>query len=370
MFIRKAIIRNFNDALNLVKYTGASEKILQSLAYKGIHNSIIIHNMDNKALNILKQEALSIGADVAINKTISQFKYGSSNAVLFANNSQMIKLIAKLIPQPFGLHKFALQLNKILNDKIVFQCKRQCFYLDKPILMGVIQIADLKHNNNDLIERAIQFASLGINIIALKTNRKLCNLNHNIMQKLFSILRIIRKNINIPIAIEVYKYTTAKIALDEGADIIYDLFSLSKEKNKLAALIKQQQAGIILTSNSKIKKIQMQENADCIVSELYNFFLCKKNYAITHGITEQQIAIDILVDSVKNFVLLKDLKIFSSIGAVIGSFFNPYVVKRNNLKNNLIASLLIFLYGGNIIKVFNAKNAISILHYINILNQT
>jgi dihydropteroate synthase len=67
MIIRKAVINNFSDVLKLVKNTGCRSAVYESLANKGMLEPILIEKIDNRAANILKQEAISVGADVALN---------------------------------------------------------------------------------------------------------------------------------------------------------------------------------------------------------------------------------------------------------------------------------------------------------------
>ncbi|MDR0915289.1 MAG: dihydropteroate synthase [Endomicrobium sp.] len=371
MILRKVFINNINESLQLVQKVGCSKSVCVPLAKKGISNTILINKMNNKGLNILKQEAISVGADVAVNENVSKFKCGMSNAVLFANSSQITKLINKLSLQPFGLQEFALKLKKILNTKIVFQCKNKCFNLEYPVIMGVISnILDPQK----ALKRAIIFKKLGVNILSIETHSSNLYDSTTEIKILSPILKIIRKYVPIPISIYTYKYKTAKFALNEGADIIHDVFALNKGCKKLAILISQQKAGLILVYSKDMTKM----NSTDYIYKVYDFFIKRKQYAMKFGIEEQYIAVDLGFSLTTNIAhtikLMKSINMFSSLGAVVGtvsnkreSMLNPFF--KNHQTTSIIENLLILLYGGNIIKVHDVKTTTNIINFLKVLQK-
>jgi dihydropteroate synthase len=85
MHIRRASINDYGDALKLVKSTGCDDAYAAPLlAKKSAVIAVWLEKIDNRAASIIKQEALSCGADVAVSGQVSRFKKGFSNAVMFA----------------------------------------------------------------------------------------------------------------------------------------------------------------------------------------------------------------------------------------------------------------------------------------------
>ena len=75
------------------------------MAKKGEQFLFYISGLNIKAANILKQDALSIGADLAVSKDMASMSADFTNALLICNKSQLEKLIKKESIQPFGLKK-------------------------------------------------------------------------------------------------------------------------------------------------------------------------------------------------------------------------------------------------------------------------
>lgn len=74
---------------------------------------IYIHDLKAPAANILKQDALSLGADLAVHKETITCKKPLVDAVLIANDKQLKALIRKAKTQPFGLKEVALHLSTL-----------------------------------------------------------------------------------------------------------------------------------------------------------------------------------------------------------------------------------------------------------------
>jgi dihydropteroate synthase len=369
LILKKIFINNINESLRLVQQVGCSKIVWETLAKKGVNNTIVINNMNNRGLNILKQEAISVGADVAVNKNVSKFKQGISNAVLFANHSQLTKLIPKLLLQPFGLQDFVFKLKKVLNDKIIFRCKNKNFNLKHPIVMGVINTNTISPQK--ALKRAIIFEKLGISILCYKF---ISVDSINEIKNLYTILKTIKKHIKIPIAINTYKYKTVQFALNEGVDIVImnDIFALSKQHNKLARLISSQKAGIILSPIKKNVKINTLD----YTSKVYNFLTKIKQYTMNVGIEEQYIAVDLGLDfkmNIKhNIELIKNINIFSSLGAIVGAVSNKNILQpffKTYKTAYIVTNLLILLYGCNIISVSDVQTTANIIKFLKIFKK-
>ena len=71
-------INNLQDAKNWIAKTGADHYALGIMAQKSIFKTVYVQGIDNRAANILKQEMLSVGAEVSINANISVKALSSS----------------------------------------------------------------------------------------------------------------------------------------------------------------------------------------------------------------------------------------------------------------------------------------------------
>lgn len=93
------------------------QKIMQK---KSRLHFIFIENLSPAAANILKQDALRVGAELVTHKEVITGKVNASSALLMANEEQIAKLVLKEKKQDFSLKTLAnfLQKNFIKPQKI------------------------------------------------------------------------------------------------------------------------------------------------------------------------------------------------------------------------------------------------------------
>jgi dihydropteroate synthase len=379
MIIRKAVIGNFDDALKLVKNTGSNSAVHELLAKKGVLNAIVIEKIDNRAANILKQEAISVGASVALNENVSRFKKGVSDTVLFATVNQIEKLASKLRLQPFKLKEVALKLKNIVNKEKVFKYGERCLDLLNPVVMGIVNVdpnsfsADGITDPDKALKQAVEFERLGAGIIDIgaessRPGTKLVDAKTEI-KRLIPALKRIKRNVKIPISVDTYKYETAKVALDEGADIINDIFALRKGGERSAELIANAKSGIILMHMKGIpKNMQTSPEYKNCTSEVYGFLARQKEYAVGFGIKEERIAVDPGPGFGKtvehNVELIKNIGVFSALGAVVGAVSRKRFVKAlagEDRTSFIVANFLAAFCGADIIRVHDVKETVNVL---------
>ncbi|MDR2151230.1 MAG: dihydropteroate synthase [Helicobacteraceae bacterium] len=95
----------------------------------------LLKNLSCGAANILKQDALSIGAELAVHRDTPSCGVTQTDALLLATPAQLKRLIEKEKTQPFGLKKIADRLQSFLKAN-----------KQKTRVMGVININDDSFN--------------------------------------------------------------------------------------------------------------------------------------------------------------------------------------------------------------------------------
>jgi dihydropteroate synthase len=381
------VINNFNDVLKLVKNTRCSPAVYESLANKGMLELIVIERIDNRVANILKQEAISVGADVALNENISRFKQGFSDIVLLVTLSQLGKLIPKLSLQPFGLKQIGSCLERIIIKRKIFRYRNKSLDLSKPVAMGIVNLDPNSFSGDGLtdpdkaLDKAIEFERFGAGIIDIgaessRPGVKLIDSKTEI-RRLLPALKRIKKHVKIPVSIDTYKYETAKIALAEGADIINDIFSLRKGKDKLAKLIGDYKAGLILMHmKGTPKNMQVKPEYKNCTSEVYEFLCKRKFYAMRFGIKEDYIAVDPgpgFGKTIKhNMELIKNMSVFSSLGAVLGAVSRKRFVRvlaGEDKASFIVANFLSAFCGADIVRVHDVKETVNVFKMIEIFRE-
>ena len=224
-----------------------------------------IDKLSSYAANILKQEALSCGADVAIRRD-SIFRRVQTTALVFGTLSQLKKLIEKLAKQPFGLKEVSCKLEELLKEKkkALFLRNRHLL-LDKPCICGVINITFDSFSGDGILAQAQRERRKPQDLVLKKAERmikegaKIIDLGaessrpfskpikeEEELKRLVPSLKVLRDEFkDIFISVDTYKYKVAKEAISYGADIINDITALRKSP-QIISLIKKYNVGCIL----------------------------------------------------------------------------------------------------------------------------
>ncbi|MCL1971719.1 MAG: dihydropteroate synthase [Endomicrobia bacterium] len=391
MIVRKASANNYEDVLKLVKSTGSDKYAHALLVKKGLFQHIVIEKIDNRAANILKQEALSCGAEAAVSENVSRFKKGFSDLVLFATARQVENLIKKLSFQPFGLKEISRQLEIILKDlllnKKIFKYKKSAIDLSKTAVMGIVNLDQDSFSGDGLtdigaaVKQAVFFEESGAAIIDLgaessRPGAKPADAKTEI-KRLIPVLKLIKKKVKIPVSVDTYKYETAKAVLDEGADIINDIFALGRGKDKLAKVIAKTKAGLILMHMQGVPAdMQKKPSYKNCVSEVFEFLKERREYAVSFGIDKDFISVDPGVGFGKtvenNIELIKNMGVFSSLGCVTAGVSRKRFVRAvaGEEKSSFIAANIAAAYcGADIIRVHDVAETVEALRIIDSLGR-
>lgn len=393
MIVRKVKIQNINDALKIVASTNCDEYVYSKLAKKIMESSFIIDGIDNRAANILKQDALSCGCDVAVSKDVSKFLKGKSRAVICANEYQMQKLSIKIKEQPFGLKelsKHLLNLNTEQNKRIVLCANKRISLKNKPLVMGIVNLSQDSFFQNGIAdeklasELALDMQRQGADIIdvgaeSTRPGSKPLNVKDEIV-KITKFLKFFAKKAEVPISVDTYKPEVAEAALAEGADIINDIYALrySKSKRKMADVVAKHKAGVVLM-HMKGTPLTMQQNIryNNILVDIFDFFAKRIDFAVDNGIKKEAIIIDPGIGFCKtvqdNLLIIKRLFDFKSLNlpvliGISNKSFLSKTIKDENLKErfsaNISANVLAAINGADILRVHNVKEIVQSLKIV------
>ena len=314
MKIIKLNQNNLEKLFNKIGSTQVGTKIL--LAKSKLH-FFHIHQLKTPAANILKQDALSIGADLVVPKSTICCDTEFVDAILIASTKQLKELSKKEKAQPFGLKTLALKLEQFLNPKTF-----------KTRIMGVINLNEdsffdaSRTNNEKAIVKIQEMIQNGANIIDIgavssKPGSKAVNETEE-MSRLKPILDSIKKlklYEKVDFSLDTYSPICASYALECGFKIINDITGL--QNDKLASLIAQFDATLVLM-HMQNNPTNMQENPtyENIILEIEEFFKERIAKAKEFGI--KNIVLDVGIGFGKtlehNLLLIKHLEHFKLFG--------------------------------------------------------
>ena len=203
---------------------------------KNRYKTIKIKNLKPQEATILKQAALALGFDAAVNRGVLDCTVESSDAIISGSFVQFKRLSQSIMRQPFRLK----QLSKLIIDAFSSQLKpfvfkNKTFDWTSPYLMGILNITPDSFSDGGKffeLENAIQqFKNLvdsGADIIDIgaestRPNHKILPYDEEI-RRLRPILKEIKNlDCKVTLSVDTRNVKTAQMAVDMGVEIINDV---------------------------------------------------------------------------------------------------------------------------------------------------
>lgn len=98
-------LNSLKEVKRELKKIGVSKEGVEIMALKALFRIIKLESIKIEAANILKQEALSLGAEAAVHKEVITGKIRQTDCLLMGTVQQLKNICDKLKKQPFGLEE-------------------------------------------------------------------------------------------------------------------------------------------------------------------------------------------------------------------------------------------------------------------------
>ena len=112
----KPKIINENNVKEEMEKIGVGEEGIKLMLPKSVFRIVKLSDIRNAMANILKQEMLSIGGDVAVNKGCVNCTVEKSDVLIFGTLKQFKRLAKKMHAQVSESRDIAKQIEKIIKD--------------------------------------------------------------------------------------------------------------------------------------------------------------------------------------------------------------------------------------------------------------
>jgi len=335
-------------------------------------NLILIKDINVIGANILKQDALSIGADVATPMHTITHKKDKVDVILIANDKQLKNLSKKELIQPFGLKEVAKELQNFTK-----------YSNFTPKIMGVINTDNNSFytksifNNKNAIDQIQTMIDDGANIIDIggvstKPFSKEVSQEQE-FERVKNIIDDIYKQklyTKATFSIDTQKSFIAKYALDKGFHIVNDISSFSDKD--MANTIKEYDATVVIM-HMQGTPVDMQENPfyKDVIQEVDEFF--REKIKIAQDAKIKNIILDIGIGFGKrledNINLIKHISHFQHFGyeILVGASRKSMIdnISPSKIEDRLAGSLSIHQQslqnGASIIRCHDVKEHIQML---------
>lgn len=296
---------------------GFDKSYRKNFTDKFLFKNLKIYDLTTPQANIIKQTALSVGADCATHREVITGKIEKSDAILSGSFAQLNKIAIKLKHQPFGLSELADKISEQLTEKRT-----------KTKIVGILNITPNSFSDGGMYnstEKACdhfkQLLSDGADVIeigaestkpgapAISSGKQL--------EKIMPVLRFIKQNnYNIPISIDTRNSIVAEECLKNGATIINDVSGLKYDKEMAKIIAKYDGELILQHSLGNEKNMEEKPNYKNVVDDVFKDLYKQTEYAKSCGIKNLIIDAGIGFDKdlEDNFRIINRIEEFYSLG--------------------------------------------------------
>ena len=266
--------------------------------------------------------------------------------------------------------------------------KDKLFCIDKPIVMGVVNITkdsffanSRAQSEKEILHKVEKHISEGAHIIDIgaQSTRPGAEMKNekDELEQIVLALKLIKKHFKIPVSVDTFHSEIAKITIEEGADLINDVSGGQQDSEMFKVLSQKKIPFICGHLKGDITEMLSKKNTTYknIVLEIAEYFKQKKELALQHGIHD--IIFDIGFGFSKlmkdNYLLIKNLEVFKTLFDNIlmvgvsrkSSIFKLLDIKPEEaLNGTTVLHSLALLNGADILRVHDVKEAIETVKII------
>ncbi|MFY4816905.1 dihydropteroate synthase [Aliarcobacter butzleri] len=357
---------SLNDSKKFFENLGCDSGGISILSKKSKLHTLYIKDLHVGAANILKQDALSIGADLAVPNGVIIAKDKYVNALLIGTTKHFENLAKKELAQPFGLKELAKSLKDYVKEQN---------YPTK--IMGVLNANEdsfFKNSRFDnsqaclKIEKMIEDGANIIDIGAVSSRPGSLPVSENIeLDRLKDIVQTIYQNKyyeKVDFSIDSFSPKVIEHVLNHGFKIVNDITGL--QNDEVCKLVSKYNAqAVIMHMQNNQTNMQEAPFYEDVIIEIDDFFTKRLEKVKSFGVKD--IVLDVGIGFGKtlehNLLLLKNLEHFKHFGyeLLIGASRKSMIDKiiPTEIINRLPGTLAIHLEsirnGASIIRCHDVK---------------
>jgi len=281
-----------------------------------------IKELKAPAANILKQDALSIGAELAVPGGVILCEQPTYDCILIGTRKHMEILSRKELAQPFGLKTVAQELQKFLSPKVfplqimgIINANEDSFYASSRFVAedAIVRIEKMIEEGADIIDIGAVSSRPGSEMVSesveLERIKPICDL---ITQN--------RLDERVVFSVDSYTPSVVKYALRSGFTIVNDI--TGADNKEIIKLVLEHDAKLcIMHMQGLPKTMQKNPHYEDVMAEVSTFFEERIEKCEAMGMKREDIILDVGIGFGKtlehNLTLIRNIKHFTHFGCEV-----------------------------------------------------
>ncbi|MBW2672443.1 MAG: dihydropteroate synthase [Deltaproteobacteria bacterium] len=300
--------------------------------------NLLLEGIECRVANILKQEMLSIGGDVAVARESVACTIDRTDALLIGTLKQMKRLADKLAPQPFGLKGISDDIRRILanitRDTFVLRTpKREIAVGEKTLIMGIVNITPDSFSDGGMfggVEEAAAYAlkmeEAGADIIDIggessRPGSEAVSADEE-MARVLPLIERLDGLLTIPISIDTTKAAVAHRALGAGAEMVNDISAMSFDERMPGVVADHRVPAVLMHMRGEPRTMQEGDlSYRALMGEIVGFLEERIETAVSAGVDRENIIVDPGIgfgkSTADNIAILRHLRELKALGRPI-----------------------------------------------------
>jgi dihydropteroate synthase len=328
------VLRDLAEARAALKRARVSPAGIAIMDKKALFRVIRVGGLSIRAANILKQEMLARGGEVAISKEVYEWYGEKADCLIMGTLAQYDRLLPKLRAQPFGLRGLADAIETGLRNYggAEVHGPEGMDFGEGPLLMGIVNVTPDSFSDGGVypdvdaaVDAGLEMAEQGAALLDVGGESTRPGSDavpaEEEAKRVLPVVKALATALPRRVSVDTYKARIAAQALEAGAYMVNDISALRMDPDMVAVVRDARCPVVLMHMLGEPKTMQINPTYDDVVTEVYDFFVERLNWAVDHGLEERDLMIDPGLGfgktTVHNVQILRNLEALRSLGRPI-----------------------------------------------------
>lgn len=253
---------NQEELLKEMRRAGVSEEGIKRMLLKGEFFQIFLPRIPYIVANIIKQKMLSLGGEAAVSKETVKGGQGTTDCIVLGTKKQVEELVDYLKEQRFSsLGEVVKELEGVLknykkNEWLLPFPRHPIKLGSKPLIMGILNVTpDSFYDGgryttvDSAVAQVEKMVEEGVDIIdvggeSTRPGSEMISVDEE-LRRVLPVIKELVKRVDVPISIDTYKAEVARLAIEEGVEMVNDISALRFDE-KMIEVVKEKKVPIVL----------------------------------------------------------------------------------------------------------------------------
>jgi dihydropteroate synthase len=307
-FPRAIEIKGKDQATEELRLIGVHLDGLKIMSAKGVFRAVKVIGLKPVAANILKQEMLSYGGEVAVCHGAIDLSVKKTDAIIFGTERQFEELTQKLAQHQFDLPVLALEIRGSLKryampPKPIRVGNLKMEFGKRTYIMGVLNVTPDSFSDGgrhfsleDALRSALEMEGEGADIIDIggqstRPGAKKIGAKEE-LDRVIPVIRGLKRKLKVPMSIDTTRASVAGEALKAGAFMINDISALRFDRGIAKVAAKFNVPIVLMHMQGTPRTMQKDPKYHDLMGEILEYLQEGVRIAVKAGVKEDKIIID------------------------------------------------------------------------------